>query len=243
VKAKLLLVSALFLVAGVLAWRWFDSPDRVVRGRALDRREVALRVLGEHLAGQATGLSVLVVANPFSQMPGQAREVYAFEEAAVRGLKAGWGDRLRLAGVAYPELTAAAKQDPSSVPLPPDATTPLSFLTAEGAWDALVQKHADAGVFVSVIGVPAGVQALECWRQPNPRFAFLLPDLRLVGDAQAVAAAFKSGKIIAAVLNRPGAASETVTLQRDFHAEFDARFLLVTATNIDDLIQVFPSLF
>jgi len=243
VKPKLVLLAALVSVAAVLAWRFWYTPDRVVRGRALDRREVALRVLGEHLATQAAGQTALVVANPFSQMPGQAREVYAFEEAALRGLKDGWGDRIRLAGVAYPELLPAAKRDPSSIPLPPDATTPLSFLTAERAWDALVRKHPAANVLVSVIGVPAGVQALECWRQPTPRFAFLLPDLRLVGEAAAIATAFKSGKILAAVLNRPGAPSETVALQGDFRAEFESRYLLVTATNIDDLIQVFPSLF
>jgi hypothetical protein len=243
VKTKLLLVSALLLVTAVLAWRLFYTPDRLLRGRALDRREVALRVLGEHLAGQAEGQTALIVANPFSQMPGQARAVYAFDEAAPRGLTAGWGDRVRSAGVAYPELTPAAKQDPSSVPLPPDATTPLSFLTVERAWDALAQRHPDATLFVSVIGLPAEVQALECWRRPSPRFALLLPDLRLVGDAIAVAAAFKSGKIIAAVLNRPGAPTESVAMQRDFRAEFEARFLLVTATNIDDLIQVFPNLF
>jgi len=243
VKPKLVLLSVLFLAASVLAWRFFHTTDRVVRGRALDRREIALRVLGEHLAAQAPGKAALVVANPFSQMPGQAREVYAFEEAALRGLKDGWGDRLRLAGVAYPELIPAAKLDPSSIPLPPDTTTPLSFLTADRAWDALVAKHPEADILVSVVGVPAGLQDLVWWQKPSPSLALLLPDLRLVGDSQTVAAAFRSGKILAAVLNRPGAPSETAPMHGDFHAEFDARYLLVTATNIDDLIQVLPGLF
>ena len=242
-KAKIPLVAVLVVVAALLAWRMFRTPARIVRGRALDRREIALRVLGEHLASQTPGQAALIVANPFGQMPGQAREVYAFEEAAIRGLRSGWGDRIRLAGVDYPELTAAARKDPSSVPLPPDTTTPLSFLTAQGAWDALASKHPDATLLVSVIGIPAGLQALDCWRNPTPRFALLLPDLRLLGDSSAIAAAFKSGKIVAAVLNRPGAPSESATIQRDDRAEFEARYLFVTAANIDDLIDVFPALF
>lgn len=189
------------------------------------------------------GQAALIVANPFGQMPGQAREVYAFEEAAIRGLRSGWGDRIRLVGVDYPELTPAARKDPSSVPLPLDATTPLSFLTAQGAWDALASKHPQATLFVSVIGVPVGVQALDCWRNPTPRFALLLPDLRLIGDAHAIADAFKSGKLVAAVLNRPGAPSETTAIQQDDRDEFEARYLFVTAANIDDLIEVFPALF
>lgn len=242
-KARIVFVAVLLVLAAVLGWRTFRTQDRVVRGRALDRREIALRVLGEHLAQQVPGQTALIVANPFGQMPGQPREVGAFEEAAIRGLKDGWGDRIRLGGVDYPELSAAARQNPSSVPLPPDATTPLSFLTVDRAWDVLASKHPDAGLWVSVIGLPAGLQALECWRQPKPRFALLLPDLRLVGDANAIADAFTSGKILAAVLNRPGAPSETSGIERDFRAEFEARFLLVTATNIEDLIQVFPALF
>ena len=242
-KAKTVLAALLIVAAALLAWRMFRTPDRLVHGRALDRREIALRVLGEHLAGQTPGQAALIVANPFGQMPGQAREVYAFEEAAIRGLRSGWGDRIRLVGVDYPELTPAARKGPSSVPLPPDTTTPLSFLTAQRAWDALASKHPDATLFVSVIGVPAGLQALDCWRNPTPRFALLLPDLRLIGDAQAIAAAFKSGKIVAAVLNRPGAPPETAAIQPDDRDEFEARYLFVTATNIDDLIELFPALF
>ncbi len=98
-KAKTVLVAVLVAAAALLVWRMFRTPDRLARGRALDRREIALRVLGEHLAGQTPGQAALVVANPFGQMPGQARAVYAFEEAAIRGLRSGWGNRIRLVGV------------------------------------------------------------------------------------------------------------------------------------------------
>lgn len=242
-KTRSLLALVLVALVVGLWWRLWHNPDRVVRGRALDRREVALRVLGEFVAAQAPGQRALIIANPFSQLPGQAPAVYAFEQAAVRGLKDGWGDRIQLAGVAYPELSAAAKRDPSSVPLPPDATTPLSFLTTERAWDEIAEKHADANILVSVIGLPVGIQGLGCWRKPAPRFALLLPDLRLVGDADATLAAFRSGKILAAVLNRPGAPPETAPMARDFRAEFDARFILVTATNIEPVMNFLPNLF
>ena len=56
-------------------------------------------------------------------------------------------------------------------------------------------------------------------------------------------AAIISGKILAAVLNRPGAPPETAPLARDFRAEFDARFILVTATNIEPVMNFLPNLF
>lgn len=242
-KARVLLSIAVGLLVVFLGWQWWRTPERVVRGRALDRRELALRVLGEYLASQAAGQSVLIVANPFSRQPGQPREVAAFESVAIAGLKSGWRDSLQLAGVAYPELTEAARRDPSSVPMPPDASTPLSFLTTGRAWDQLAEQHPEAGVLVSLIGLPAGLEGMNWWKQPKPRVALLLPDLRLAGDASSVLAAFRSGKILAAVLNRPGAPPERTAMAKDYRAEFEARYLLLTPANAEDVLRLMPGLF
>lgn len=242
-KARVLLAIAVGVLLGFLGWQWWRTPERVVRGRALDRREIALRVLGEYLASQAAGQSVLIVANPFSRQPNQPREVSAFESVAIAGLKSGWRDSLPLAGVAYPELTEAARRDPSSVPMPADASTPLSFLTTSRAWDQLVEQHPEASVVVSLIGLPAGLEGMSWWKKPKPRVALLLPDLRLVGDASSVVAAFRSGKILAAVLNRPGAPAELTAMAKDYRAEFEARYLLVTPANAEEILRLMPGLF
>jgi hypothetical protein len=242
-KPKVVLVVLLLAAAGFLGYRFVRSPEGVVRGRALGRRGIALQILGAHLASVASNQTVLIVANPFSQRPGQPKEVYAFNTAAVAGLKAGAGDRLRIVGPAYPDLSPLAERDPAAVPLPPDATTPLSYLTADKAWDKLRSQHADTDIWVSVIGLPSGLAELDVWRQPKPRLALLLPDLRLIGDAAAALEAFKSGKIVAAVFNRPGAPPETQAVRGSPQAEFEERFVLVTAENAEVVLPALPGLF
>lgn len=233
----------LLLVLGLASYRLFRNPEGAVRGRAVDRREIALRVLGEHLAAVAPNQTVLIVANPFSQRPGQPKAVYAFDSSAAQGLKEGLGKRTRVIGPAYPELNPLAERNPSAIPLPPGATTPLSYLTGEKAWDKLLSQHGDADIWVSLIGLPAGLAELDVWRQPKPRLALLLPDFRVLGNAPTVLAAFQSGKILAAVLDRPGAPPETEKVRDSAQAEFEARYILVTATNAEVILEAMPNLF
>ncbi|HNQ88222.1 MAG TPA: hypothetical protein PKM73_06390 [Verrucomicrobiota bacterium] len=242
-SARTLVAGLLLVAVALIAYRFYASPERTVRARAVDRRVIALRILGEHLAGTLPGGKVLVVGNPFSQLPNQPAEVQAFETAAVKGLEAGAAGRMTILGTAYPALTPAARQDPSSVPLPPDASTPLSFMTEEGSWDTLLRNRPGTEILVSLIGLPAGLTQIEAWRQATPRWALLLPDLRLLGDPESVRTAFRSGKILGAVLNRPGAPAELKGIESDPHREFERRFLLVTATNIDTVLQQYPGLF
>ena len=70
-----------------------------------------------------------------------------------------------------------------------------------------------------------------------------MPDLRLLGDPETVQASFRSGKILGAILNRPGAPAELTAIESDPHREFARRFLLVTATNLDDVLTAYPGLF
>jgi len=238
-----ILGTTVLALGGLGALLLFRGEDWQVRSQAVGRRELALRVLGEHLATEFPGTRALVVSNPFSQQDGQGRSVYAFEAAAVRGLERGWGGRIRLVEVVFPALSAAAAANPESVPIPPDATTPLSFLTAEGAWEAMLGRHTEVDLVVSLIGLPVGMQQREWWRRAEPRFALLLPDLRLLGEGREIEAAFISGKIVAAVLRRPGAPPESVAALEDAHAEFGARFLLVTPANVGAVLEQFPNLF
>lgn len=221
---------------------WFQAPGGV-QGKAVDRRSVALRVLGEYLATNAPGARVAVFTNPFADLPGQPAETRTFQTAAIEGLRAGLGSKAVWAGAFSPALSEAARQDPSSVPMPPNATTPLSFLTQVGAWDRLWIESGKPSVIVSLIGLPVDLLQLDLWRQPQPRLALLLPDFRILGDPATVRTAFHSGKLAAAVVARPGAPSENTALERDHRLEFERRYLLVTPGNVDRLVQEFPGLF
>jgi len=97
---------------------------------------------------------------------------------------------------------------------------------------------------VSLIGLPANLAPLEQWHKANgPKLALLLPDLRLLGDRAAIREAFKSGKITAAVLNKPGAPAESTKLGGNLKLEFEQRFILLSPANIDSLQKAFPQLF
>jgi hypothetical protein len=230
-------------VAAVAGWRLFSSPERAVRNKALARREIATRVLGEEVAAQLASGQAIILSNPFTQKPGQAAEVYAFEQAGIAGLKKGWSDKVRLAAVVFPELSTAALQNPETVPIDPDSKTPLSFLTAQRAWDGVLEQHQGVDVFVSLIGLPLDLQGLEVWRRPKPKIALLLPDLRMAGGLASVRDAFQRGKLLALVLNKPGAPAEAAALDRDYRVEFERRFVLVTARNFNDMVRAYPRAF
>ena len=236
-------VGFLVFAAGFVCWRSLQSPDRALHRHAVTRREVATRVLGQYLAAQFPGRQVLVASNPFTQRPGRPDSVVAFEASGIRGLKAGWGDRLQLLGIAFPELNPDAAANPGAVLMDSQSATPLSFLTTETAWDKMLKAHAGADIVVSLIGVPVNLTTLEIWRAPKPSLALLLPDLRMIGDTAALRQAFARGKLAAVVLNRPGAPPETVPMNKDASAEFEARFLLVTRENLEDLLRLFPQAF
>jgi len=242
-KLKAAIVVVLLAATAFIGVRLFFAGDRAVAQNAVARRGIALRVLGEYAAEQAGGQQAVIVSNPFTQRAGPPSEVVAFEQAGVRGLKQGWGRKVKLAGVFFPELSPAALADPGAVSMPPGATTPLSFLTAERAWDTLLKQYPGTDLVVSLIGLPADLPALELWQRPKPRFALLLPDLRLIGDRVAIKAAFRRGKLMAAVLNRPGAPPDSAALERDHRAEFAQHFVLVTAENLEAVLAIYPGLF
>jgi len=223
-----------------LGWKWYNSGLRGIQNQAVIRREIALRVLAEHLAESFAGKTVLVVSNPFSQLDGQPDYVYDFEKAGVRGLKRGWNDKVRLAGVAFPELQEGAAETPEKFPIDPESKTPLSFLTKPGAWDTLVRQYPKVDLLVSLIGLPIDLKNLEVWRESKLHLALLLPDLRMMGGREAIRAAFQSGKLTALVLNRPGAPPESTPLDPDYQKEFNRYFLLVTAQNFEKMAAEWP---
>ena len=229
------------LGVGLGVWLFFrPSPQEA----ALHTRELATRGLAEYLASRFGGQRALVISNPFTQRPGFPEGVYAQEKAGIRGLERGFEGKITLAAVVFPELKPEARDDPRAVPVDPASPTPLSYLVAEGAFDKLVQAHPGCGLVVSLIGLPVDLRRVEAWRSSSPvRFALLLPDLRMIGDAAAVREAVRSGKLAAFVLPKPNAPAEQTGLSGDFKKDFDQRFILVTPENVDQEMQAHPQLF
>ena len=235
----------LILLAGILlagALWFFLRPDP--HQDALGARALATRGLAEHLARTFPGQRALVLANSFSREKGMARGTVDMEEAGLRGLRAGFGQRVVLEAVAFPELKPGALENPRALLMDGATTTPLSYLVTDEAFDQLARQHPACELIVSLIGLPAELERVECWRAPGrPWFALLLPDLRIIGDAAAVRSAMQSGKLAAFVCPRPGASDTPVSMGEDFAAAFEKRFVLVTAANLDQVIQTHPNLF
>lgn len=233
-RKLLILIGLCVLLAGLLV-RFVSSGERAARRAALAERLVVARALAEHLAQAFPGQKALVIGNPFTREKGRPAQVYDFEEAGIRGLKEGFGSAVTLAGVEYPRIKEAYLRDPASAPIDPSCTTPLSYLIREDAFDQAAAAHPECRLIVSLIGVPADISAVRFWmKQDAPAVALLLPELRMIGGADAVPDAFASGQLAAAVLAKP---------QPGPGRGFEDKYLLVTPDNVEELVRKYPSLF
>jgi hypothetical protein len=232
----------LFIALGVLIAIafWFLSRTNP-HDHALTARELAARTLAEYLAQRYPGQRALLVSNPFTESNAGTKEILAMERAGITGVQKGLGGKVSLQAIAFPDLKPEARANPRGLFIDAETTTPISYLMSPNAFDKLAAQYPDSDILISLVGLPANLRDVQCWRDPKPHFALLLPDLRFIGDTAAVKRAVQSGKLSAFVLNRPGAPDlRSNPIQK---AEFDKRFLLVTRENIDQVIADYPQLF
>jgi hypothetical protein len=203
-------------------------------------RAVATRVLAEHLVKAVSPKAVLVISNPFTEQSGRPAEVYAFEKAGIDGLKEGFGAKVPIT-IGFPSLKEELLREPGLAQVDPQTTTPLSFLVAENSFGELIQQHPNCDSVVSLIGLPMNLARFKEWSQPGPpKFALLLPDWRMIGGREEILRAFREKKLIAAVVNKPNAIESAA---KDYREQFESRFLLVTADNVENLLRDHPSVF
>ena len=191
----------------------------------LSHREIAAQVLAEHLKKTAAPKSVIVISNPFAEQAGRGADAYTFQKASEDGLRRGFGSEVELK-IAFPKLKGAA----GSVHSDPNVTTPMSYLVTDDSFDELVRENPNGDIFISLIGLPMNTLSMLANQK---RFAFVLPDFKLLGDPGSVRQVFKSGKVAAAVIPKPGAPPADAISASDYKAEFEKRFILVTPQNVD----------
>jgi hypothetical protein len=224
------------VVVGIAAicfalWLIFFGSNRA----PLSQREIATRVLAEYIRKTAKPRAVLLISNPYVPMASRTAEITRFHNSSEVGLREGMGSEIRVA-VGFPKFKAEALRDVTSVYVPPNSTTPLSYLVSETSFDDLVREHPDCDILVTLIGLPASTASSAFWLKPGPpRVALLLPDFSVLGDAGAVRFGFESGKLLAAVIPKPNAPPERA-IGSDYRAEFAKRFILVTGENVDQLL-------
>lgn len=237
-------VLGILLSAAVLGL--IEAQFHVVRNLfgpgALEHRELATYFLANHLASSLSGKSVVVLSNPFSVRNGQPPEVYQYEKAGIRGLKRGFQGKMVLEQVVFPDIKPDFFKDRHLVAIDPSTSTPLSYLVRDDSVDQIAAAHPAAEVFVSLIGLPVNIAQTQAWKAGR-RFALLLPDLRMIGGQVEIVEAFKSRRLLAVVMNRPGAPPEDQPLRSSPTIEFDQRFVLVTPENVEQILRAYPRLF
>lgn len=239
---KSLLLSILLLAGAAAGW-YFTKPNPV--GTTLRVRELAAQGLAEELVrSQPSGTKVLILSNPFTQRPDVANAIDEMEKAGMAGLTDGLEGKLPIGAVAFPELKPEAQQNPAALLTGIETTTPISFLIAPDAFDKAVKEHADCTVVISLIGLPGELAACEAWKAASPvKFALLLPDFRSITDSATIVQAMKSGKLLAFVLPKPDAPANNVPASGDWKADFERRFILVNASNVEAVLQEQKNLF
>lgn len=225
----------LLFLGGITAAVWWLGGAREA---AVEGRAGATRRLAEYAARQFSPDCVVVISNPFTQRGGRAEEIYEFQRAAVAGLREGFGEAVELK-VEFPRLTPEAEADPGSVRMDPGTKTPLSFMVAAGAFDEVIRKH-ECGLVVSLIGLPVDLAGFASWNsEGDPKFLLLLPDWRMIGGREAILEAFESGKLAAAVIEKPAVEQGTPALPDGT----GPGYLVVTAENARALLEAHPGAF
>lgn len=241
-SARLAIFLVLILLGlGLAAGYYFINRPQFEADRL---RSLATWGLADYLARTRPGAKVLVLSNPFATRQNMEKSVVEQELAGIEGLKSGFNGKMDSVKVVYPELLADAFASPQSLIPDSSVTTPLSFLMTPEALSRLRQEHPDHDLWVSLIGLPVGISNQEVWKMDNgPTFALLLPDLRVIGGVKDVKNAVRSGKLVAFVLTKQGKMFDTRSIGQDLRREFDDRYLLVTAENVEAIVEEYPELF
>ncbi len=232
------------ILAAVAGGYFYLRGHRDEQRQALLYREAATRVLANFITEKAAGKKALIVSNPFTLGSGRSSEIYEFERAGIGGLQKGFGGKIPYE-IVFPALRPEAEKDPENVYVDPQTTTPLSFLMTQDAFDKLAREHPASKLMVSLVGLPFQLDKVDIWKKGSDiQLCLLLPDWRFIGSHQAIREAFASGKILAAVVNKPDAPSgESAAKNRDFQKAFDEQFLLITSENLDRIANQYPDIF
>jgi hypothetical protein len=181
--------------------------------------EATAVILGRDIAATYPNSKVLIVTGPNFEKNTRTMKL-------IDGLKAGLGSAAQCE-IDFPEPKV---KDPNM----PEDGFPIEEMMKAGDFDAILAKHPDCTMVVSVIGLPRDAEKMTVWQKPadeRPKFALLSGDIHQYQNA------IKSGAIVAAVTYCPGVKFSEDPAPEDPKAAFDLRYLLVTPKNVDELSQ------
>ncbi len=143
---------------------------------------------------------VVVITNPFAEHRGAPDSVAAMQKAGLKGLRRGLGKGIEMKEIPLP-LPDRFLENPGRAPIPPGATTPLSYMMEPDAFSSLAPDGDANTVLVSMVGLPAEADTTPGWRdERSAPWALLFPDLGVLERPAAALDALVGGRIVAAVM-------------------------------------------
>ena len=172
---------------------------------------------GAHLAKVAPGKKIVVIAEPNFEKSSQAK-------AMIDMIKKGYGsENVVVEALVVPGANA-------------ENAMPIEELMKAKDFDAALGKHKDAGIIISLIGLPQNAQRMEAFRASKPPVFFLLSTG--MGNGKFVAEKLQKGVIAGVIVPNPKADYEA-TAPSDPAKAFSIRFVLVTKENLASYKQFF----
>lgn len=208
-------------------------------------------VIGKYLAEKAPGAKVLLVLDsiPNNKM----------QDQVIAALKEGMGNNITVVAEdsptdpsavlkttePEPETDATSTTNPASRPggpgMPPGFMEMRSLRESMKAvdFDAMISRHPDCDLIISLIGLPMDVENMGIWEAPAPKPRVALLDANIYNLKSAIL----SGIVLATVTYSPTAKFDELTPPDDMQQAFDKRFLLVTPENVEAIAAQHTGLF
>ena len=165
---------------------------------------------GAYLAKVAPGKKILVIAEPNFEKSAQIT-------AMVDMIKKAYGSQ---------DVTIAAIPVPASTE---DNPQPIEEVMKAKDFDKLTDQYKDAGIIISLIGLPSNAKAMKAFAaNPAPKFFLLSTG---IGTGKFVQDQMNKGVIVGAVVPNPKA-NYDLKAPADPAKAFDIRFVLVTKENL-----------
>lgn len=115
-----------------------------------------------------------------------------------------------------------------------------SYWLTASEFDRIINSHPDAGIVISLVGLPGDLENVVFWHGENP------PKLVLFGGTlKYIDKALEQKIVLAAVTFIPGISFEAAKAppSNDLEKAFSEHFLLVTPDNVKDVRKYYPVLF
>ena len=215
----ILLCLVVLGAAGVLLWD--KMGDTFGGNTSIMKSEYAFlasrgHAAGAHLAKVAPGQKIVVIAEPGFEQSAQTQSM-------IDMIKKGYGsDNLVVEALVVPGANA-------------ESAMPIEELMKPKDFDNVLNKHKDAGIVISLMGLPMNAQRMAAFKAAKPPVFFLMSTGL---NGKFVAKQIEKGVITGVIVPKPKADYEAKA-PSDPAKAFGIRFVLVTKENFANFKQFF----